>query len=296
MQVLAEKGQNHCEIARVMGVTEGTVRYHLRRAGAVDRRKQRELVRRAGIYRAEPTLYTQPFPEPRWQSPLLGRDPVEGARARGKGVPAGPAGRRRSQEPLRRIGLCARAEKIVVTDSDKKTAVPMDYAQLHRDLVKAVDRVCPRWMADRADDLVQVALMRVMEIQRKREGTAEFSIFYLRKAAYSALIDEIRRLRRRQEVSLEGPGDEEEAASFDPAAPEPDPERASTGREVGRAIRDCLGLMVPPRRHAVTLSLQGHSVPEIGRLLGWTAKKAENLVYRGMADLRGCLGEKGIQH
>jgi RNA polymerase sigma-70 factor (ECF subfamily) len=171
----------------------------------------------------------------------------------------------------------------------------MDYAQLHRDLVRAVDRVCPRWMADRADDLVQVALMRVMEIQRKKEGTAEFSPFYLKKAAYSAMIDEIRRLRRRQEVSLEGGGSDEEPVAYDPAAGDPDPERASAGRQIGRAIRDCLGRLVAPRRHAVTLNLQGHSVPEVGRLMGWTGKKAENLVYRGMADLRACLGEKGIQ-
>jgi transposase len=43
VQVLAEKGQNHCEIGRVLGVTEGTVRYHLRRAaaGVEDGRKQR---------------------------------------------------------------------------------------------------------------------------------------------------------------------------------------------------------------------------------------------------------------
>ncbi|HKI04016.1 MAG TPA: sigma factor-like helix-turn-helix DNA-binding protein [Thermoanaerobaculia bacterium] len=34
IQVLSEKGQNHSEIARVLGVTEGTVRYHLRRAAA----------------------------------------------------------------------------------------------------------------------------------------------------------------------------------------------------------------------------------------------------------------------
>jgi RNA polymerase sigma-70 factor (ECF subfamily) len=169
-----------------------------------------------------------------------------------------------------------------------------DFQQLHKDLVRTVDRICPRWMADRADDLVQVALMRVMEIQRKKEGTAELSAFYLRKTAYSALVDEIRRLRRRQEVSMEGSGDEEEAAPFDPAAPAPDPERASAGREVGRAIRDCLGTMVPPRRSAVALNLQGHSVPEIGRLMGWTGKKAENLVYRGLADLRGCLESKGI--
>jgi RNA polymerase sigma-70 factor (ECF subfamily) len=172
----------------------------------------------------------------------------------------------------------------------------MDFAQLHRDLARAVGRVCPRWMADRADDLVQVALMRVMEIQRRKDGAAEFSSSYLKKAAYSALIDEIRRLRRRQEVSIDGGEDEESGPAFDPVAPEPDPERASAGRQAGRAIRDCLGGMVPPRRHAVTLNLQGHSVPEIGRLLGWTAKKAENLVYRGMADLRSCLGAKGIQH
>jgi RNA polymerase sigma-70 factor (ECF subfamily) len=185
----------------------------------------------------------------------------------------------------------------LITDSQQEApGYPPDFVQLHRDLVKAVGRVCPRWMADRADDLVQVALMRVMEIQRKKDGAAEFSPFYLKKAAYSALIDEIRRLRRRQEVSLEVGGEENEPAAYDPAAPEPDPERASAGREAGRAIRDCLGRLVPPRRHAVTLNLQGHSVPEIGKLLGWTAKKAENLVYRGMADLRGCLEEKGIHH
>jgi len=184
----------------------------------------------------------------------------------------------------------------MVTDSENEKPQPaMDYAQLHRDLVRAVGRVCPRWMADRADDLVQVALMRVMEIQRKREGAAELSPFYLKKTAYSAMIDEIRRLRRRQEVSLAGGSDEEEPVAYDPATPAPDPERASAGREIGRAIRDCLGRMVAPRRHAVTLNLQGHSVPEIGSLMGWTGKKADNLVYRGMADLRGCLGDKGIQ-
>ena len=184
----------------------------------------------------------------------------------------------------------------MISDSQTKTSAgSTDYEQLHRELVRAVDRICPRWLTDKADDLVQVALMRVMEIQRKKEGTAELNSLYLRRAAYSAMIDEIRRLRRRQEVSLQGCGEEDEEAGFDPAAPSPDPERASAGREAGRAIRDCLGRMVAPRRHAVTLNLQGHSVPEIGKLLGWTAKKAENLVYRGMADLRDCLGEKGIR-
>jgi transposase len=48
IEVLAEKEQNHCEIARTLGVTEGTVRHHLKRAaeGARDGRKDRP-------YRAE---------------------------------------------------------------------------------------------------------------------------------------------------------------------------------------------------------------------------------------------------
>lgn len=44
IRVLADKGQNHCEIARTVGVTESTVRYHLRRAaeGAEDGRRDKE--------------------------------------------------------------------------------------------------------------------------------------------------------------------------------------------------------------------------------------------------------------
>ncbi len=42
IRVLAEKGASHCEIARTLGVSEGAVRYHLRRAagGAEDGRRR----------------------------------------------------------------------------------------------------------------------------------------------------------------------------------------------------------------------------------------------------------------
>jgi transposase len=43
LQVLSEKGESHCQVAQVLGVTEGAVRYHLRRAeeGAVDGRRDK---------------------------------------------------------------------------------------------------------------------------------------------------------------------------------------------------------------------------------------------------------------
>jgi RNA polymerase sigma-70 factor (ECF subfamily) len=169
-----------------------------------------------------------------------------------------------------------------------------DYARLRSELVRVVSRICPPWLASRADDLVQVALLRVLEIRRKSEGNAQISTSYLRKTAYSALIDEIRRCRRRGEVSLET-----EEGGIDPAAetssPRPDPEEVSAGQEVGRAIRECLAQIVRPRRLAVALHLQGHSVPEIGKLMSWAPKKADNLVYRGLADLRECLILKGVK-
>lgn len=169
-----------------------------------------------------------------------------------------------------------------------------DYALIRGDLVRAVTRICPPWLASRSEDLVQVALMRVLEVQRRSEGNTRLSSSYLRKVAYSALVDEIRRWRRRKEVPLET-----EDGGTDPAAERaagnPDPEERSGGREIGEAIRDCLGRMVGPRRSAVVLHLQGHSVPEIGKLLGWDGKKADNLVYRGMSDLRDCLGSKGVR-
>jgi len=47
IEVLAGKGQNHCAIGRTLGVTEGTVRYHLRRAASGKKDGRAERVFRA---------------------------------------------------------------------------------------------------------------------------------------------------------------------------------------------------------------------------------------------------------
>lgn len=164
------------------------------------------------------------------------------------------------------------------------------YERLRRDLSRAVARVCPGWLADRRDDLVQVAVMRVMEIERKSEGDRELKTSYLYRVAYTTLVDEIRRHRRRSEVALE----EETGAPVDGMTATNDPERTAAASEIGRGIRDCLKGLLAERRMAVALRLSGHSVPEAARLLGWTAKRTENLVYRGLADLRDCLEARGL--
>ena len=163
-------------------------------------------------------------------------------------------------------------------------------ARLRQALMRAVHHVCPHWLADRADDLGQVAMMRLMDTLRRREEGEAIPSSYLRKAAYSAVVDEIRRLRRRQETALDESGEETEWA-----AAAPDPEQRARGRETGRAIRDCLATLIRPRRSAVVLHLQGHKGAEVAGLLGWSAKRVENLTYRGIADLQRCLEEKGMR-
>jgi len=46
IKILAQKGQNNSEIARTLGVSEGTVRYHRRReaAGTGDGRREKPFV------------------------------------------------------------------------------------------------------------------------------------------------------------------------------------------------------------------------------------------------------------
>ena len=163
------------------------------------------------------------------------------------------------------------------------------FTTIRRELDRAVAMVSPRLSADQRDDLVQVAALRLLKIWQKSEGKKEFTASYLWRTAYSALVDESRRRRRRQEEALENPKVESSAVSLI------DPAREYGGREIGGAVQDCLQLMVRPRRLAVVLYLQGHSVPESARLLGWSRKRTENLVYRGLADLRRCLTDKGLR-
>ncbi len=146
-------------------------------------------------------------------------------------------------------------------------------------------RYCPAWLRGQADDIVQAAWLRVASASVRGEGDRPPGASLLAKAAYCATIDEIRRRRRRNEVPL---ADEHRAAG-------PDPQRALEARDTGRAIRECLGHMLQDRRRAVTLRLLGHSVSEAARLLEWPAKRAENMVLRGLADLRRCLAAKGIR-
>lgn len=167
------------------------------------------------------------------------------------------------------------------------------WATLRTTLTRAVRRQCPRWLSDHADDLAQAALLKVMAAVERREGDRSLSAFYLHRVAHSALVDEIRRRQRRREVSLDAHPDDGPPSDGLALPDAGDPEQEASLRELGSAVRGCLLGMIADRRRAVMLYLQGHSVPDAARVLGWSAKRTENLVYRGLADLRQCLRAKG---
>ncbi len=165
--------------------------------------------------------------------------------------------------------------------------------ELQRRLAPAIRRICPPELAAHADDLVQLAVLRVLRAapdHREREGAEPVPTSYLWRVAYTTVIDELRRVRGEHAKR-----DHAAAAGAAAPSPPPSPESIAQGARIGAAIRECLEALEQDRRRAVVLHLQGHSVPETASLLGWVRKRAENLVYRGLGDLRRCLASKGFE-
>jgi RNA polymerase sigma factor (sigma-70 family) len=156
---------------------------------------------------------------------------------------------------------------------------------LRRDLVRAVRKVCPRSLAEDAEDLVQESFIRLLRA-RKLDGASNLSATYLKKVAYSAVIDEIRR-RRRQVAAVAGADIDIEAAPDETRSTIPD-------TALGKAMEVCMQRLQDYRRQALTLHLLGYSGPEVARMLECNSKRAENLTLRGLAQLRECLHGMGL--
>ena len=158
-------------------------------------------------------------------------------------------------------------------------AAPPDAARILGALRRAVARACPAELASFREDLVQAAQLRLLEIDRRNEKTAPRSASYLWQVAYTTVVDEIRRLRRQQRLASAQPAEE--------------PESAQSRPDLKQDIRACLADLLDARRAAVVLHLEGFSADEVASVLKVNQKRAENLAYRGMADLRACLEGKG---
>jgi len=163
-------------------------------------------------------------------------------------------------------------------------------AELRERLLRSVRRICPRWLSDSVEDITQTALLQVMRIRDSGDGERSLAQAYLDRVAYGCTVDEMRRQRRKPVIAADGQSGLAAVATGGAT-----PEAHAASRQIGRGIQRCLVKLVRPRRRAVTLYLVGNTVPSIGRLFGWSTKKTESLVYRGLADLRRCLVASGLE-
>lgn len=141
-------------------------------------------------------------------------------------------------------------------------------------LERAIRNRCFGLLASAREDLVQSAMLRILERDR-REDSERRGASYVWKVAQSVVVDELR--RRGRDRRLVEDESREKRSWADPAS--------------GIQLRQCLGQLEERRRMAVTLHLSGLRIPEVARAAGWTDKTAENLIYRGLDDLRALLGE-----
>jgi RNA polymerase sigma factor (sigma-70 family) len=161
------------------------------------------------------------------------------------------------------------------------------YQALRRDLERAVRRVCPKSLAEDAEDLVQESLIRLLRA-RKADPEGTVSQGYLKKVAYSAVIDEIRRRRRQP------PAETASDIDIDELGPQAEP-ATTPDTLLGNAMEACLQRLQPDRRRALTLHLLGYSGREVADILGCNSKKAENLTLRGLTQLREHLQDLGVR-
>ena len=173
-------------------------------------------------------------------------------------------------------------------EASPSAAATTDDQALRNRLLAAVRRRCPAWLANDAEDIVQTAMIRIVDLRTRSGGSTTFGASYLERAAQNATIDAIRAKFRRRESALEPEGDD----VIEPREARPrDPE---LGVDVQRSLRECLANLIRTRRVAVACRLFGYSGPEAASLTGWSAKRLEHLTARGLADLRACLASKGI--
>jgi RNA polymerase sigma-70 factor (ECF subfamily) len=114
------------------------------------------------------------------------------------------------------------------------------FAQLVRRWEGPIQRLCTRMIGDahRGQDLAQEGFARVFAKRKEYQPSGKFST-WLWRIALNLCYDELRRLKRRSEASLDDGGEAFGAAEAF-VAPEPAPDRSMVEQERGELVRQAL--------------------------------------------------------
>ena len=143
-----------------------------------------------------------------------------------------------------------------------------------------------------ADDIHQEVLSRLWRAYES-EPRGRFYSSYIKKVAYSVLIDATRKQRP---ATWGDPGEGWTEDSVESAATDAMPEEAERYQDLQRALGDAFEAMVPRRAQVVRFRISGLSNSEIAHMLGWSDSKVKNLATRGFEQLRTLLRERGFDY
>lgn len=141
------------------------------------------------------------------------------------------------------------------------------------------------------DELLQDVRVRLWRARPDSEQIRTVGASYVYRTAVSAALDLLRR-RRVGRTEPFDPQEHDHASAAGRAATGPEEELAES--ELAEQIMQVVDAIAPARRPVVRMHLAGYARDEIAELLGWTEAKTRNLLYRGLADVREGLLERGI--
>ena len=133
------------------------------------------------------------------------------------------------------------------------------------------------------DELFQDVRIRLWKSVGDPSRIEELSASYVHRTATSAAIDLFRRERRSRSLVPLHPNL--------PDSGKENPERKLDSLALGEALNRALERLDDRRRPVLRMYLSGYSHKEIASLLGWSEATVRNLLYRGLAELRGFLSE-----
>jgi len=163
---------------------------------------------------------------------------------------------------------------------------PQAFSELVSRWHRPILGLCIRMTGDRhrGEDLVQETFARLFAHRKTYEPTGKFSTF-LWRIAVNLCYDELRKINRRGELSLE----ESEATSpgsIDLESNDPSPDQSLVDNERARAVRDAL--LQLPESHRVVLVLrhyEGLKLREIGVILGIPEGTVKSRMFDALGQL-----------
>jgi RNA polymerase sigma factor (sigma-70 family) len=138
------------------------------------------------------------------------------------------------------------------------------------------------------EDIIQEVKIKIWQKFGSEKNISLHSL-YIQRTINSILVDQIRKMRRQERLLLH---EQEKLVSE---------ERESSGRPSAKpGFREMVGAaadsLMESRRVVVKLFLMDLTIDEISSTLKWSRDKTRNLLYRGLADLRETLREKGVEY